>query len=309
MLANRIYCLFLSLILFFSIPLQSSETSLTNDTYTQEWVSLYLENMNPQELQIVANFLYVVYANAIIDVEIQKYYSPFSLITQNVHINLSDPNNSNKELVQLKKVIEKLTTLVQVRFMYTNMLNNYLSYYNADKIDAVDQALKTLQVHASDMLYKWADETHEDFANHLEKAANIMDQCQESMRFASGLFKSLHDGKLPFVVEEKDKSLAIINLILRSTPMFMNTANTATNLLNVMSDHAMQTICFGAQVYKDYYQAVHNLIMQEDFDKNYATTLFVTDDLVLAEYQTLLPDVNNVAMHMLETQRLMHDGE
>lgn len=302
MLANRISFLSIILILSFSSHIQSSDFSSTNTDFTQEWVSLYAQTMNPEELQITANFLYILYANALIDTEIQKYYVPLARLSQIARNNLSDPSNLNNELTQLGALTEKLSLLIKARFLYTKLLGGCLDHINKTKINVVDDALKALQKHASDMLYEWAEDNSEKFAHDLEKSAKTIADCEQSMHFASDLHKALSNGVLPYVVEEKDKPLATINVVLQTSPTFMNTADIAANALNMICNRAMETICFGTEIYKNHYTAIYALLEQESFDKSYATLL--KESGISDEYNLLLPDADHVLEHMLEiTQR------
>lgn len=301
MLANRISFLSFVLSLFFPIFIQSYES-----THAQEWAFLYADKMDSEELQLTANFLYILYANALVDTEIQKYYTPLAQLSQIARINLTDTSNPNNELLQLKALAEKLSFLVKARFIYTRLLYECINHCNENQTDIVEKALKDLQSHASDMLYEWAEDNNEAFAKQLEKMAKAIVDCEKSLHFASGLYTGLSNGELPFVVEDQDKPLAIMNVILQTTPTFMNTANTIANALNHIDNRAMATICFGTEVYKQHYQTVYNIMAQESFDKNYAITLFDAYGLP-SEHNSLLPDAEHVFEHMLKvTQGLEH---
>ena len=307
MLANRI-SFFSFLFVFFVFPYtQSSDFSFSsrNTFDAQEWISSYVERMNPEEIQIIGNFLYLIYANGIIDTKIQRYYTPLARLSQSARINLSEPTNSNIELIKLNKLTKQLATLIEMRVLYTKMLDNYLNHYNENKIEVVDTALKALQNHAANQLYIWAEDKKSDFAKSLQKSAKTISDCQNSMQFASGLHASLGNGILPIVVKEEDKPLAIMNAVLRTTPSFMHTADTTINVLNNLCDSAMETICFGTEIYKQYYQIVQELMMQESFDKKYATTLFTIYNTQLEENNSLLPDAEHVSEHMVEVMELM----
>jgi hypothetical protein len=303
MIANRIFS-FSVIFIFSSFSfLQSSDFSSTNTDLSQEWVSLYAQQMNPEELQITANFLYILYANALIDTEIQKYYVPLARLSQIARNNLSDISNPNHELNQLGALTEKLSLLIKTRLLYTELLGACFNQINQNKIDIVNNALKTLQTHASDMLYEWANKNNKEFAHDLEKTAKVLADCEQSIHFASDLHKGLSNGILPYVVEEKDKPLAIVNVILQTSPTFMHTADTATNALNTISNRAMETICFGAEIYKDYYKTLYTLLMENFSDTEYTTTLF--DKYGLSkEYNSLLPDTDHILEHLLETTKL-----
>lgn len=301
MLANRIFFLSLVFIISFPVFTQSYES-----THAQEWAFLYADKMNSEELQFTANFLYILYANALVDTEIQKYYTPLAQLSQIARINLTDTSNPNNELLQLKALAKKLSFLVKARFIYTRLLYECINHCNENQTDIVQQALKELQLHASDMLYEWAENNKQEFSLQLEKCAKTIVDCEKSLHFASGLHTGLSNGELPFVVEDQDKSLAIMNVILQTTPTFMSTANTIANAFNHIDNRAMATICFGTEVYKQHYQVIYNIMAQESFDKNYATTLFDAYGLP-SEHNSLLPDIDHVFEHMFTvTQGLEH---
>jgi hypothetical protein len=247
-----------------------------------------------------------LYANGLIDTEIQKYYTPLTRLSQIARNNLADPSNLNNELIQLNALTAKLSLLIKARFLYTRMLHECFNNLNENKVEHIEKALKNLQLYASDMLYTWAADNTQDFNAHLEKSAKTIFECEKSMTFVSNLHKSLSTGILPFVVEENDKPLATINVVLQTAPTFMNTADTAINVLNSLCNRAMETICFGTEIYKNHYQALYTLIMQDSFDKSYATTLFNEYNVLPNEYNSLLPDTDHVLEHMLEITQRAH---
>lgn len=260
--------------------------------------------MNDQELRIIANFLYSLYANALIDLEIQKYYTPFSRLHQTIRANLSDPNNSGNELIQFNNLIEKLTSLVRIRFVYTKTLNHCLKQCNESNSDIIKSALEGLQLYASKSLYAFSHEYSTEFTNHLEKSAKTISECEKSMHFASEFHKKLSCGELPVIVEDKDKPLTVINLILQSTPSFMHTADALINTFNDVCDCAMTPICLGTDIYKNHYKALYDFITSESVDKQ--SMALLNDCFMLPnEYHLLLPDVDTVAQHMTETTLLL----
>lgn len=276
-----------------------SQCSLNNaDFYVNDWTSLYTNKMNSEQLQFTANFLHIIYANALVDTKIQSFHSTFSHLYQKARINLSDLSNPNDELEQLSKIAGKLAFLTKMRQIYTEMLNDCIEQCNEDKVDIIVAALGDLQTYASEMLYIWGQEHDQEFKDILKNSAKTMAECEQSIHFASGLHKGLSNGELPFIAQEKDKTLAIMNVVLQTTPAFMHTADTLMNILNGACDDAMKIICLGMNLYEQHYKAIYNLIAQESFDHQYATTLF-------HPYVSLLPDVDHVFEHMIETTKFV----
>jgi len=306
MSANRIFFLSLLLIFFVFPCTHSSDFSSHNNFDSQEWISSYVNQMNPEEIQMVGNFLYLLYANGHIDAEIQTYYMPLARLSQIARNNLSDPSNLNKELVQLQALAEKLSQLVKARFLYTRLLHGFMNYCDENKCDNVERALKALQSHASNMLHTWSHENSANFAKCLEKSSKTISECEKSVHYVAGLHKALSAGELPFVVEDQNKPLAIMNVVLQTTPTFLHTADTAANILEEVSSHAMKTICLGTELYKEYYTTIHNIMMQESFDKEYATTFLDEYSLLPDEYNSLLPEPDHVLEHIVAITKRAH---
>ncbi len=306
MSSNRMSFVSLFLI-FFVFPFTYSSDFLSRNNFdSQEWISSYVDHMNPEEVQIVGNFLYLLYANGLIDTEIQKCYLPLAQLSQIARNNLSNPGNLNNELVQLHALTEKLSAFVRARFLYTRLLHDLLNYCDENKHDNVEKALKALQLHAFNMLSTWAHENNQQFTRCLEKSSKTISDCEKSIHYVAGLHKALSAGELPFVVEDQNKPLAIMNVVLQTTPTFLHTADTAANILEEVCRHAMKTICLGAELYKEYYTTIHNIMMQESFDKKSATTFLDEYSALPNEYNSLLPEPDLVLEHMVAITKRAH---
>jgi len=295
---NRIYFLFLLFSFGSYFPTTAYES--LNPNHAKQWSTVCSEQMTPEELQFTANFLLLLYANAYIDCSIEPFFAELSRLNQTIRRNLSDPTNPNTETTQLKALATKIAYTTQIRSLYTNMLDACLDYYDNNKTNITEQALNALQSYASESLYAWAAEEQETIT-HLESSAKIMADTAQSIHSASNLYKGLRNGIFPFMVEERDKHLAIFNVILKSTPLFIRAIDNTTNTLDTTCAHAMKIIGLGADVYKEHYQALYEVITSESFDGDYATTLFGDDGLLPEEYRVALPDTDHIFEHMLAT--------
>ena len=298
--------LLLSIVIALSSPffIFTQESSSLNNTSASNWLTVYCQKMNPQELQVTANIIYLLYTNALIDSKIQELYSPIYRLTQVVLINSNDPFNPNHELTTLGAQIEKLSYMTQTRFVYTQILNACLDYYNHNKTEIVDETLKALQSHAQDFLRIWADDNSKNFITDFKISTNIMAKNAQYFHAASNLHKGLLNGHLPFSVEEKNKSLAIIDTVVKSIPNFINASDKMVNALHKTTDQAMKIICIGTEIYKQYYEVIHAMITSDSYSKNYATTLFSLDGLLPEEHKSLLPNASHVFEHMHKTTML-----
>lgn len=300
MLATRISILsfYFSLLLFSFSSL--SECSYTHADHANEWILLYAEQMDPEQLQLTANFLHLLHANAFIDTKIQSAHYSFSLLYQKARANLCDIRNSNAELQQLQNLSEKLLFLAKIRLVYTDLLDDCINYCNEQGIDIVTESLRALETYASTSLYSWTHEHHQQFASYLEKSSKLIADCEQSLHFASGLHKGLSNGETPFVVHENEKPLAIMNTVLKTAPAFMHTADMVINTFNDICDDAMKIICLGTEIYHQHYKALYDLMDQDSFDPAYKTTMF-------SQHVLPLPQANHLFEHMIETTKLTYE--
>jgi len=251
--------------------------------------SEHYQKMTPQEQQMVANVVYLLYANAFIDSVIQEIYTPFARLTQQARANMADPSNLNKELVTLQLLIEDLAYVTKARFIYTEMLNFCLDHYNQNKTETADNALEALQKHAQTCLIAWAHENNQKFIDSLKTSKSIMVKGAQYIHSAANLHRGLLKGILPFEVEEENKLLAMIDIIIKSTPTLINCTESIANALDETVDEAMKIVCVGAEIYKQYYEEILVMITAESQDQNYATALFDFNGLLPEERRSALP--------------------
>ncbi len=289
---------------FLFSPFTLAQHDFDGTDHAHSWANQCAEQMTPQELQLVANFLYVLYANALIDSEIQRYHAHLLELSQAVRNNLSDPYNANDELMYLRALTNKIACSTKIRFLHTQMLDAYVDYYSQNQSNAVDAALKELQLYASDSLYTWAEQQQEETNNLLEKSTRILLESAQNCYIVANTHRGLRDGILPFAVEERDKALSIFNLIIRSTPICIAALDKTINAMSGTADHAMRIIAFGARTYGEHYQALYEIITAHDRNKAYATIMFAPDGLLAPEYKTVLPHSDYVFEYMLELTQL-----
>lgn len=277
--------------------------------HAQKWASWCRANMNDQELQLIANMTYLLYANALIDAKMQQFITPLSELMQSALHNMHDPNNPNNELATLKTLIERLLIITSTRTIYTAMLNTCLTFYDQNQTEITDYALQELQLHAQEILTAQADKKNVETVTYLENCQTILTEQAQLLHAASGLYKGLSAGELPIEAKEQDKSLVILGLILQNEQTLLDSANAITNIINKTCDHAINVIFIGLTLYQEHYKALYNIMNEPSFDKQYATTLFSMYGPLPKEYKTLLPDYNNVFQHMLQTTKLYTQTE
>lgn len=308
---THIRIVFLSSIFALSCSLTTYCAPVDNDALEQ-WQTTYLNGMTPEELQFTANFLYLSYATALVELKIRQFSIPISRLNQSVRTNIASYKNTADDLATLKTLIERLSYITGARTIYMESLNTCAKYHTKHTTPTINAALESIQQDAQTTLRAWADEKANETAEHLKKSSENISTCIQHLQAVSGLHKDMSEGNLPLEIpqeNEQNRSLIVLDIILRNNPELLTVTEHITNTVNQTSDHAAQIITAGAEIYKQYYTMIYNTISSPSFNQQYATTLFGMHDVLPEEYKTLLPDTDHVFEHMLQTTKLYTQTE
>ena len=307
----HIRVVFLSSVFVLSSLFTASCASTDSNTLEQ-WQITYLNGMTPEELQFTANFLYLSYAIALVELKIRQFLIPISRLNQSVRTNIATYQNTTDALATLRTLIERLSYITGARTIYMETLNTCSKYHTKHTTPTINAALESIQQDAQITLRAWADDKANETAEHLKKSSEDINACMQHLQAVSGLHKGMSEGDLPLEISEENehnKSLIVLDIILRNNPEFLKVTEHITNTLNQTSDHAAQIINTGAEIYKKYYTILYSMISSPSFNQQYAKTLFGMYDVLSEEYKTLLPDTDHVFEHMLQTTKLYTQTE
>ena len=268
--------------------------------------------MSPQELQLTANFLYLSYAIALVESKVRQFSIPISRLNQSIRRNIAAYENTADDLVMLKTLIDRLSYVIGARSIYIETLKAGTNHYNKNSSPTINAALENIQYYAQMALCSWANEKADKTTEKLKKSSEVMNESVKHFQEISNLHKEMSKGIIPIKIpkeHENHQSLFILTLILNNNPELLTMTEEITNALNETSDHAAQIITAGAEIYKQYYKTVYNLIAAPTHDKHYATTMFGMHDVLPEEYKSLLPDADHVFEHMLQTTKLYTQTE
>ncbi len=305
----RMFFLSLSFTLIFPLLLSANNS---DNEFLQFWQNTYLNKMTPIELQYTANHLYLSYAIALVESKIRQFSTPITRLNQSVRANIATYKNATDDLVMLKTLLDRLSYVTGARTIYMETLNTYTKNCNELKNKTIIAALTYIQLYAKNALRVWADERSTATTEQLINSATNISKNTQHLMGACGFQKRLSDGIFPMEIPEENeqyKSIIVHDIILSYNFQLRTIADDLTNSFNETADYAAQIVTVGAEIYKQYYAVIHYMIMSPTFDKQYATTMFGMHDILPEEYKTLLPDVDHVFEHMLQTTKLYTQTE
>jgi hypothetical protein len=267
--------------------------------------------MSPSQLQILANLVYLLYSNSIAEWQIKKFSTPVARLQQLIRTSIDTYQDPTKDVATLKTLIERLSYVVSTRTIYMQTLNTCITHYNKNFTPEMSAAVEHLRAHAEVTLRAWADAKSEETAQQLKKCADTVSNSLEHFQGVARLHSGISNGLMPIQItpeEEIDKSLIILSIVLKNTPELLTvTENVALALLET-TDHTAQIIQAGAEIYREFYATIYNMLISS-CDKQYTTTLFSMHGLLPDEYKSVLPHPDHVFEHMLQTAKLYTQTE
>jgi hypothetical protein len=303
--------LFLTLIFTASSCFSTTQLPLDNH-YLETWKSTYVDQMEPQQLQMLGNIVHGLHALSTVEIQIRKFSTPIAQLHQAVRKNIETYKDTTKELEILKKLLERLSYVANTRTIYAQTLSTCTNHYNKKTVQIIDDALVSLQLYAQAQLRDWSNAQTDKTALHLKKCSDAITSSMQRLHVTAGMHKGMSEGQMPMHLtpeNEENKSLLVLSLILQNNSELLNVTDSVINTINETSDHAAQIIYAGEHIYKQFYTIIYDTLMLPSANQHYATTLFSMHDILPDEHKSLLPNPHHVFEHMLQTAKMYTQTE
>ena len=300
-----------SLLIFFPIFSAQKDILVLSTNNTQEWISAHIEAITPEQKQIAANILYLLYANALIEEQAQQFFTPLTRLVQEIKSEVRAYKNPAEQLATLKKLTERLSFIASARTIYNQSLTQCVNFYNQNTqyTSTISPAFNALQDNGQVLLINWANENSENIGKHITACSAMFTESSQYFQISAGLMKGIGEGQLPLESEDNTRSLVSLDAFLKNS---LQATTSTENILNALAHQTDQTIALIAvanKIYKHYYQAIYNHLQSESIDKKYRKTMFGMYGLVPEEYRSELPTAENALEHILQTIKLYTQTE
>lgn len=293
-------------LLLFYMPVTLVGSQNADSDFIQTWKITYIDGISLSEKQLLANMIYLVYANAIIEYKISQFSTPIARLHQSIRNNVTQYKNIIEDATMLKTLLERLVFLVNARTIYHQMLDACLTYYSAHTTHSMSIALESLELYAQTILRSLGNEKSKETALQLKKSSTDIQNTLHYFQEISQVYKEMSEDKLPIPLSsenEQNKSLIMLSIPLKNNLEALNVIDMATNSLNKISDYSWQIISGGIQIYKEFYTILYNTLMATQYDKSYMTGLFSVSGIMPNEHRSLLPHPDGIFEHVLQTAK------
>lgn len=256
------------------------------------WTDQYLTQMSPSQLQLTANFVYLLYACASLEYAVRMPIPAIINQIQQIEQKLKSNNPALKELATVQALISQLKHTSYARQLMYETFAQAQKYLddnkNTHEFQPVNNALEFLQLHGQHTLCLHADTHEEKLNNDIAELGNAFDALKQFLPIAADMCKGLQDNTLSFDVEPENKNVAKIDtashLCVRTTQQSWYTIDSANRLYN----HLIQLTHVGENVYAAYYHAIYHFLHTHHIDKHYQSVMFCPQGLLISKFRTKL---------------------
>ncbi len=324
-IAHRSYIFSMLLFFLFCNSLNSTDIHNTfthrslvsqekNALHAQQWTDYLVAYVEPENIQVVANIIYLLYANAVIDIKVRQFVIPITRLNQAIRSNIVNYKNTEKELTTLKTLLDRLSYIMSARTIYNQMLTTCLNYYNQHQWEPLSQMILELQTYGQQSLNEFAQTNRDALSEVLKSSAKVFTDGVQPLQNLSKIYETIADGTMPESLKSNDSTKEIVDLVIIDELLKSNIAATQNseyilNTLDNSTDIILRLIATATEIYKEHYQALYGHMFSDTFDQRYAHTLFGINDMLPQEYQSLLPHPDKVFEHVLQTIKLYTQTE
>ncbi len=271
------------------------------------WSSKLTQQLSPQELQLAANIMYLLYANSIIEAKTRQFIIPITRLNQVIRLNIVEYKDATQELATLKTLLDRLSHVIGARNVYNQMLQTCLNYYNSHSSLLLTQAILELQAYGQESIKNYAPAVHAHVADYLKSSAEILASGVQPLSDIAKIHEAVANKTLTQQLRDQEQDYAdIIAIDELQKNNFVATKNImhALNAIDNTTESLSMLILFASDIYKQHYTALYNHLTSDTFDQSCRNIMFGIADVLPDEYKTALPHPDNVFEHVLQTIKM-----
>ncbi len=288
---------FLSFLLLINIGiLHTRDQPQTDNVHNQvsQWIDEHISQMTPAQVQLTANFSYLLYACALLEcavrIRIPAITKSTNMFTQKLYVN----QDALYELAITKALIanlKKTTYGRQLMYETLEQANLYLdAHEEGEDIQHVALALESLQIHGQNILRLHAHNKTDTINQDIAHLRNTLEELKQFLPVAAGICKGLQNDILPSDIENNNESLVKIDtlshLALQITQQNTHTIRAADRF----EAHLTQLTNAGKDLCAAYYQAIYQYMQTHNIDTQYQFLIFCPKGTITPEFRTKILD-------------------
>jgi len=290
----------MSVFLFFTHATNTNEQSfIPPQKSAQIWINTTIASITPADAQKIANILYLLYANTLIDAKIREFIIPFTKIQQSIRTHISLYTNPSQELALLKTLIERFTILTGAREIYKHTLEQCQNECTEPSVIA---ALEQLQQYGQKSLTLLMQEELHNTNKAIVCSINEMEKSIRHLNHIITFYKQLDQATDEQVSTSFDNGIMAVDAIIKNHTEIMPYTLHANTVVETLYDFNLAHILsIATEIYKSYYEALYRHNTHNNYENR---VLFSMYGRLSEENTTLLPHPDHAMEHILQTVKL-----
>ncbi len=258
------------------------------------WANQHIPSLNPKDIQLVANTLYLSYILAFFDTQARKQTHEFLKLAWNVRqeiVHYTDTDSIINTMCNTCNTLQAIVHEHQPIWRTWQSCTKYLETEQHVHTDAFN-AIALLQDQAQTIIREYVDQDQQQQSIHLalETAQQTLYKAGDMFHRVAKFYQGLIDGDTLQEVSPENKHIAVID--------------TASRLGSTVEEHAWNSMQEATQfakyeavlqeisivIFAAYYKALYSTICSLDLNKKYLTLMFNENGFIPEEERiTMLP--------------------
>ena len=258
------------------------EQIVSIEQQAEQWLVTQVVQLNSQEIQLLANLLYLSYANGLLDLTVRRQTFDVVKNMWDIRQQLLAYHNQQEQLIQLNENLQQLHRITQSRhFIHNTWLacDNYIEQY-AHTHELFDDALEALRMHGQQLVKTCIHADQEHIQSTFTKTKEVLNQASKTLNPLAKMYNGLLAGHTPLPEEPENKEIAIVSY---GTRLAQQAEETGWQTIMAVSGplhyeitlEEISKIFYGA-----YYKMLYTHMLKQNFDAQLMTIMFSPEGLI-----------------------------
>ena len=288
---------FLSFLLLTNIGiLHTQDRPQGSDMHNQisQWIDQHISKMTPEQVQLTANFAYLLYAGALFECAVRTHIPAITtsttMFTQKLYVN----QDALYELAITQALIANLKVAAYGRQLMYETLDQAYQYLDTHEQDEEMQnvllALESLQLHGQNILRLHAHDKTETINQDISNLCNTLKELKQFLPIATDICKNLLNDMLLSDIDDNNKTLVKIDKLSNIAQKITQQNSHTICAANRFETHITQLANTGKDLYAAYYQAIYQYMQTNNIDTQYQFLMFYPKGIIIPEFRTKILD-------------------
>ena len=280
-------------------PVLSAEKIAGIEQHAQRWINEQIIGMEPEDIQLTANLLYLLYAGSVIEYTVRSVLPTFISHAWNIRKEIDNYHTCTSEFKTFGTTANNLRMWSNMRHTILQNLQVCETYIDKQASEAVQCACEHIKNEGKQQLCRYATKNkqtlHQDIQNTLKRYHDIGEFVRTAGNMLNGLCSDY-----PLTTNEQFKTIKQIESASRVADQSVQYAATINEASTHITHHMLELIQVSTIIYVSYYKALCEF-MQQNVEPNFITCMVTPEGIIPKSLRTeLLPHPEKIVRNFIQ---------